>query len=141
KAPLVMMLSVNAINALLVFLLVYLFDMGVTGIALDSVCGALAVLFVEAWLALSILRAYPATLSRRWLNDLQPCLELIAVNGNILIRTLCLVISFALFTALGAQLGTVVLAANALLLNMQNMLAFGLDGFAHAAEAIAGRAW
>lgn len=141
KAPLVMMLSVNVVNAALDFVFVYGLGMGVTGIALASVCGAIAGLLVGAWLARRILRAYPASWSTQRLRHLQSWLELIAVNGNILIRTLCLVASFALFTALGAQLGAVVLAANALLLNLQSVLAFGLDGFAHAAEAIAGRAW
>ena len=141
KAPLVMMLSVNAVNALLDFVFVYGLGLGVTGIALASVCGAMAGLFVGVWLARRILHAYPAAWSTEWLRQLQPWRELITVNGNILIRTLCLVVSFALFTALGARLGAVILAANALLLNLQSILAFGLDGFAHAAEAIAGRAW
>src|SRR5699024_5665397 len=141
KAPLVMMLSVNAVNALLDFVFVYGLRIGVPGIALASLCGAMAGLVVGAWLARRILRAYPAAWSTRRLRDLQPWRELITVNGNILIRTLCLVVSFALFTALGARLGAVILAANALLLNLQSILAFGLDGFAHAAEAIDGRAW
>jgi len=62
------------------------------------------------------------------------------LNVDIFIRTLCLVSAFAYFTAQGAAFGNVVLAANAVLLNLQTFMAHALDGFAHAAEALGGRA-
>ena len=45
-----------------------------------------------------------------------------------------------LFTAQGAQLGNDTLAANAVLMNFMSFSAYGLDGFAHAAEALVGGA-
>ena len=62
-------------------------------------------------------------------------------NGDIFIRTLCLTFGFAYFTAQSARLGEVVLAANAILMHLQSFLAYGLDGFAHAAEALTGSAY
>lgn len=141
RAPLAMMLAINLVNIVLDIAFVYGLGMRVEGIALASVCGEATGLIVGLSLAYRILRAYPATWDARQLRRLQSWRELIAVNGNILVRTLCLMLSFALFTALGARLGAVVLAANALLLNLQSILSYGLDGFAHAAEALAGRAW
>jgi MATE family multidrug resistance protein len=47
--------------------------------------------------------------------------------------------AFVGVTALGSRMGEVVLAANAVLLNFQTLAAFGLDGFAHAAEALVGK--
>ncbi len=141
KAPLAVMLTINLVNTGLDVAFVYGLGMRVEGIALASACGETAGLIAGSWLAYRVLRAYPAAWKARQLRDLRSWLELIAVNGNILIRTLCLMVSFALFTVLGARLGAVVLAANALLLNLQSILSYGLDGFAHAAEAIAGRAW
>src|SRR5690606_31469934 len=67
-------------------------------------------------------------------------LRMLRVNGDIFIRTLCLVTGFAWFTAEGARMGDVQLAANAVLLNLQTFMAYGLDGFAHAAEALVGGA-
>ena len=64
-----------------------------------------------------------------------------SANGNIFIRTLCLVFSFAYFTALSAKMGEVVLAANAILMHLLSIMAYGLDGFAHAAEALTGSAY
>jgi MATE family multidrug resistance protein len=65
---------------------------------------------------------------------------MLSVNRDIFIRTLLLTFSFALFTDRGAQFGDVTLAANAVLLNLVSISAFGLDGFAHAAEALVGGA-
>jgi MATE family multidrug resistance protein len=53
---------------------------------------------------------------------------------------LCLIISFAWFNLNGAAFGDVTLAANAILMQMIQVLAYGLDGFAHAAETLVGSA-
>jgi MATE family multidrug resistance protein len=66
---------------------------------------------------------------------------MLRVNLNILIRTLCLSFAWFYFTASAAKLGEVALAANSILLHFINIMAFGLDGFAHAAEALAGSAY
>jgi multidrug resistance protein, MATE family len=65
--------------------------------------------------------------------------RLLAVNRDIMLRSLSLEAAFLGFTALGSRQGEVVLAANAVLLNFLTFAAFGLDGFAHAAEAMVGR--
>nr|CCA87565.1 membrane hypothetical protein [Ralstonia syzygii R24] len=56
------------------------------------------------------------------------------------LRTACLLAAFGWFAHAGAQQGDVILAANALLLNFLTFMAYGLDGFAHAAEALVGAA-
>ncbi|MEM7281201.1 MAG: MATE family efflux transporter, partial [Pseudomonadota bacterium] len=66
--------------------------------------------------------------------------QIFAVNANIFIRTLALMFSFAFMTVQSSRLGTLVLAANTLLLNFQTFMAYGLDGFANAAEALVGKA-
>lgn len=64
---------------------------------------------------------------------------LLRLQNDILIRTLCLVGSFAVFTALSALFGTEALAANNLLLRFLTMAAFLIDGAAYATESLAGR--
>jgi multidrug resistance protein, MATE family len=61
-------------------------------------------------------------------------------NGDLLVRTLCLLAGFAWFARLGGQLGPATLAANHLLLQLVAFSAFFLDGFAHVAEARVGTA-
>jgi MATE family multidrug resistance protein len=64
----------------------------------------------------------------------------VAVNGDIMIRTLALIAAFLWFASQGARQGDVVLAANSILLQFISVAAFFLDGFAFATEALVGRA-
>ena len=63
------------------------------------------------------------------------------LNANIMIRTACLVFSFAFMTYMSSKIGTLFLAANAILLHFQSIMAYGLDGFADATESLTGRAY
>lgn len=60
------------------------------------------------------------------------------LNRDITIRTLALVSAFALFTNLSSALGTTVLAANSLLLQVVTLAAYFIDGLAFATESFAG---
>ena len=64
--------------------------------------------------------------------------RLLRSNRDLFIRTMCLLFSFAFFTAMGEKLGEDVLAANTLMMQLVLMAAYGMDGFAFAAEALAG---
>ncbi len=64
--------------------------------------------------------------------------RLLKLNGDILVRTICLVSSFALFTNWSASLGTTVLVANTILLRLQTFGAYLIDGAAFAVESLAG---
>jgi len=63
-----------------------------------------------------------------------------SVNANLFVRTMALMFTLSFVTAQSARLGGLVLAANAVLLNFQHLTSFGLDGLAHAAEALVGKA-
>ena len=65
---------------------------------------------------------------------------LLAVNRDILIRSLALQGVFFAVTVLGTRMGDSVVAANALLLNGLLLTAFALDGLANAVEALTGHA-
>ena len=60
------------------------------------------------------------------------------LNGDILLRTLALVSTFALFTNLSSALGTLVLATNTLLMQVVTLAAYFIDGLAFATESLAG---
>ncbi len=64
----------------------------------------------------------------------------IAVNRDIMIRSLALIFVFVWFMSRGAAAGDVILAANAVLMQFTSVSAFFLDGLAFAAEALVGRA-
>lgn len=140
RMALLTQIFINAINMIAVWVYVYGFGWGVEGIgaatASADACGLL--------LGLGILWRLRAPHLPRiaWRTLIEPTAlrRLVSINRDILIRTLCLLGSTGWFAHVGARQGDVILAANALLLNFQTFMSYGLDGFAHAAEALVGSA-
>ncbi|WGS51841.1 MATE family efflux transporter [Paraburkholderia sp. D15] len=131
---------INSVNIGAVLLYVYGFGWGVAGIgAATATADALGFVLGAALLWHGRPRGVPA-LHRATLSDPAALKRLIVLNRDIFVRTLCLLTSFGWFAHLGAGQGDATLAANALLLNFQTFMAYGLDGFAHAAEALVGAA-
>ncbi|WP_207060765.1 MATE family efflux transporter [Motiliproteus sp. SC1-56] len=140
RVPLLLLVSANLVNMILDLLLVMGLGWGVTGVAVASLCADYASLGLGGWLALRHLQRLPGPklpLAALWRwRDYGPLLR---SNRYLMVRTLCLLFCFAFFTAQGARLGDSVLAANAVLLNFLLLISHGLDGFAHAVEALCGR--
>ncbi len=140
RGPLYILLCSNLCNILLDLWFVMGLGMDVDGVALASVIAEYLGCTLGIFLVFRELKRYPGRWSKQAILCKVKMQKLLALNGNIMARTLCLIVAFALFTAQGAKLGDVVLAANAILLNFQTLMAYALDGFAHAAEALVGRA-
>lgn len=140
KAPLLVVLSSNSINIGLDLLFVYHFNMQVEGVALATVIAEYLGLMLGLIIALRMARKN----LNRWiwddLADMKKLKAMLLINSHIFVRTWCLIFTFAFFTAQASKLGAVVLAANTVLLNFQTFMAYALDGFAHAAEALVGKA-
>lgn len=68
-------------------------------------------------------------------------LKFLRINSDIFLRTACLVAVTLWFTHSGARAGVDILSANALLLQLFMLFSFFMDGFAYAAEALAGKYW
>jgi len=66
---------------------------------------------------------------------------LFSLNRDIMIRTFVLIGSFAIMTRIGSSMGPLVLAANAVLMNIFLVAGYYLDGLANAAEQLVGRAF
>lgn len=140
KATLYIAVTINIINILMDFLLVLGLDMEVRGVALASVIAEFCGLLLAIVLVVKELNRYPGKWRPDLIFDSRRIREMLVLNQNIFIRTLCLIFVFAFFTKQGAKQGDVTLAANAILINFQTLMALGLDGFAHAAEALVGKA-
>ncbi|MDZ7828197.1 MAG: MATE family efflux transporter [Halofilum sp. (in: g-proteobacteria)] len=138
---LIIQLVLNGTNVALDLLFVPVLGMGVEGVALASVIAEYSAVAVGLLMVRQRLRTLPGIERTVHLREPGALRALFAVNGNIFVRTLCLVASLFYFTVVGTRLGETVVAANAILLQLQYFLAYGLDGFAHAAEGLAGSAW
>ncbi len=140
RGPLVILLCINAINIVLDIVFVVVLHLDVKGVALASLFGEYAGLGLGLLIVSRELRLYPGVWRWDKLKDAVTFRRMLAINHNIFIRTLLLIFVFAFFAAQGARQGDVILAANAVLLNFQMLMALVLDGFAHAVEALIGRA-
>jgi MATE family multidrug resistance protein len=139
RAPLYMLLAVNGLNMVLDVVLVSGFGFGADGVAWASFSAEYFGFALGLVLVRRELRKNPGAWRMELIADTRAVRKLLNVNQHIFIRTLCLMFTLAFFTAQGSRLGDVFLAANALLFNFQAFMAYGLDGFAHAAEALVGK--
>jgi len=135
--PLVIALTINCINIFGDILFVVHFDMGAAGAAWASViaeyCG----------LAIGTLAVFKVAQKNSYKINLKPELtgwsNYLKANSFLFFRTLTLLSCIAFFTAQGARLGALTVAANAILYQLVNATAYSLDAFAHATESLAGQ--
>ncbi len=133
-------LFMNGLNMALAVAFVIGFGWGIAGVAAATLIAEIAGAALGLFLIWRGLRGIGDGWRRDRILDAGRIAALVRVNGNIFIRTLCLMFAFAYFTARGAEMGDAVLAANAILQHLQAIMAYGLDGFAHAAESLVGAA-
>lgn len=140
KVPLLVVLISNVINSGLDVWFVYYLNMQITGVALATVFAeyiGLGIALIAASRTINKQQGYWYWQDAIKLSKLK---AMLLINSHIFIRTWCLIFAFAFFTAQAAKMGSVMLAANTVLLNFQTFMAYALDGFAHAAEALVGKA-
>ena len=140
RIPLLIFLTINITNIVLDLLFVVGLGMKVEGVALASVIAEYSGLAVGVAFAVVSLRKHSGHWSLARLTNLSAYRAFFSVNGNLFIRSMALMFTFAWVTAQGARLGPTILAANAVLMNFQNLTSLVLDGIAHAAEAMVGKA-
>ena len=140
RAPLFMLLTANLTNIALDVLFVVVLGWGVAGAAWATVVGDYAGLLLGLWLLRPVLARYPGVMAWGDALRLRGAAPLLRVNRDILIRTLALELVFYLLVLQGARMGDSVVAANAVLLNFLMITSHGLDGLAHAVEALGGHA-
>ncbi|WP_455212643.1 MATE family efflux transporter, partial [Kaarinaea lacus] len=140
RIPLLLLLVVNSVNIALDVVLVMGLQFTADGVAWASLVAEYCGLLLGLYLVGGELKKYPGVWHRERIFDREKFRRMVSVNQDILIRTLCLMFTLAFFTAQGSRMGEVILAANAVLFNFQTFMAYGLDGFAHAAEALVGKA-
>jgi MATE family multidrug resistance protein len=140
RVPLIVFLTINLTNIALDLLFVIVLGMKVDGVALASVIAEYAGLAVALYFAARELRRHSGHWPMEKLVDFRQYAAFFAVNANLFVRTMALMFTIAFVTAQGTRMGGLILAANAILMQLQNLTAFGLDGLAHAAEALVGKA-
>jgi MATE family multidrug resistance protein len=140
RVPLYIVLAINLTNIVLDLFFVLVLGMKVDGVAAASVLAEFTGVATGTAFAIVELRRRGGHLVASHLTTLKKYTEFFSINANLFIRTMALMFAFAFVTAVGARMGGLILAVNAILMNLLYLVAFALDGLAHAAEALVGKA-
>lgn len=136
---LLLQVGINLVNIALTLAFVMGLDLGVAGAALATVI-AEAFGVALGFVVLGRLGSHPFRVPWAEIRDRSAILRTLAVNRDIMIRTVALLVAFTVFSAQGARGGDVTLAANAVLHNIFLIGGYFLDGFATAGETLCGQA-
>ena len=139
RSVLVLQVWMNGLNIGLDFWFVLGLGWGVEGVAIASLIAEWGGLALGLWLCRA---GFSGGQWCDWARvfDRARMRLMMTVNGNIMLRSVLLQGAFTSFVFFGAQYGDVTLAANQVLLQFLEITAFGLDGFAFAAESLVGQA-
>jgi len=126
----------NLANVGLDYLFIMRLGMAAGGAGIATAISQYLMLFTAVVLILRAGRPAPAI--RAEIFDRARLGALVRLNRDILVRTMMLMTTFAFFTNFSAMLGTTVLAANTILLRLQMLASYLIDGAAFATESLAG---
>ncbi len=140
RASVFMQVSMNVLNMALSIWFVFGLHMDIVGVAFATLLSQLygGVLSV-------VLMYYYGEFDYKnlpWgeLLDWRTFIGMLKVNVNLMIRTACLLTVNNIIAAVGASFGTVVMAANAVLLQLKDIMSYLIDGMANGAAIFSGRA-
>ena len=141
RTPLLIQVFVNVLNIVLALVFVFVFHWDVPGVAAASLIAEYAGFLLGLYSVRRALRELPhenASGKRTKLLDPVQLRRMVTINGDIVLRTVCVVSVLGFFMAKSAELGDVQLAANQVLHHFLVFTSYALDGVAHAAETILG---
>lgn len=139
RYPLVLTILVNVVNLVFNFFFVYSLGLKADGVAYGTVIAQWTGLAVAIWLYWRRYGRYSIRQPLVKILESSGMKRIFRINRDIFIRTLALIFTFSYFTAKSAESGDEILAANSILLQLISILAYGVDGFAFAAESLVGR--
>ena len=138
--PMSVAIVVNLIHIGCSYLFSIVGTMGLEGIALGSVVAQWTGVVIMVAIITLKYRHKIERVSLREVVDLKAMRQFFSINGDIIIRTFCLVTVYTFFTKASADSGDKnILAVNAILLQFFTLFSYMNDGFAYAAEALTGR--
>lgn len=139
RIPMVLAILINVINVGANYFFVYGLGLRSDGVAWGTLIAQYTGFIVAIVLFLRYYRHSLAEWSFTAMMKLSALKRFFMVNRDIMIRTVLLILAFSLFTATSAGISGDILAVNTLLLQFLFLFSYFIDGFAYAAESLAGR--
>ncbi|MEZ9654598.1 MATE family efflux transporter [Vibrio splendidus] len=140
KATLFTQVVGNVLNIVLDIVFVMYLDMGIVGVAFATLIAqvttfAIGLIFVFKTCQFSLWEhACSLNISPK---DLK---AIVSSNMDLLLRTVCILVFFNMMARVGSQLGSNVLATNAILMQVTFIISYMFDGIANASSVFAGKA-
>lgn len=139
-SPMITDIVVNVVNMAVSYALAVYTPLGAWGVAYGTVVAQFTGLLLSivilmwkyrhVWLGVSFLRL---------LRDMRGMRQLISLNANLFVRSLCFMIVYVGFTSLSSLYGDTDLAVCSILMKLFMLFSYFVDGFAYAGEALVGK--
>lgn len=139
RASVFMQVSMNVLNMALSIWFVFGLHMNIVGVAFATLLSQLYGGVISVVLMYYYGEFDYKNLPWGELLDWRTFIGMLKVNVNLMIRTACLLTVNNIIAAVGASFGTVVLAANAVLLQLKDIMSYLIDGMANGAAIFSGR--
>lgn len=140
RASVFMQVSMNVLNMALSIWFVFGLHMDIVGVAFATLLSQLYGGVISVVMMYYYGEFDYKNLPWGELLDWRTFIGMLKVNVNLMIRTACLLTVNNIIAAVGASFGTVVLAANAVLLQLKDIMSYLIDGMANGAAIFSGRA-
>ncbi|WP_203362920.1 MATE family efflux transporter [Bacillus sp. REN10] len=140
RKTVLLQIGLNMVNIGLNIWFVLGLNWGIQGVAWATVVAEMFALVIGLFFVKQQVSAERLNVSWKKTFDVSALWNMLKMNRDLFIRTICLLFVFNVFTAKGADFGTDILAANAILLQVHFLMAAVFDGFANATSMFTGRA-
>ena len=139
-SPMAIDIVVNVVNMVVSYVLAVYTPLGALGVAYGTLAaqftGLLLSLVIILWKYQYVWRGVSLW---RLAKDKQGIGNLITLNANLFVRSLCFMIVYVGFTSLSSLYGDTDLAVCSILMKLFMLFSYFVDGFAYAGEALVGK--
>lgn len=137
--PMAVDITVNVVNVIASYLLAVKTPLGVKGVAIGTVIAQYTGLFLAIILMTFNFKKYLYLISIKASIKWKYLKSFFSINGNLFVRSFCMLIIYIGFTAIAANYGDNMLAVSSVMMKLLLLYSYFVDGFAYAGEALTGR--
>ena len=139
KSAMAVDIVVNVINMAASYYLAVYTPLGVMGVAWGTLIAQYSGLILAVFI---VVVGYRLRVADHWKEVLRwsELRRMMALNGNLFIRSLCFMVVYVGFTSLASRYGDTELAVSSIIMKLFMFFSYFVDGFAYAGEALVGKA-
>ena len=143
KSPMAVDILVNGVNMLASYVLAVYTPLGVVGVAWGTLIAQYSGLVLAGMILFVRYPGIPVFRYPEWIAAMKGpgVKQMMVLNGNLFIRSLCFMVVYVGFTSLASRYGDTELAVSSILMKLFMFFSYFVDGFAYAGEALVGKAF